>query len=317
MNTIVVGSLHTDLVSSGLAKFPDIGENVYAQNLSISAGGKSRNIAEMIAKLTPNNSVAMVSRTVRDPYNLWGVPLKALNESGVNTEFVKIASTSKNQLPGIAFIPVDRGGNNLIFISKGASADFSPDDIDAASDLFEQVGRNRGMLVATLESPVETLSQAFMLAEQNKIKIMLDPGGAEKINDVTKILDSKIYLIKPNAYETKMLTGVDVVDLQSAKKAGRIFSQTGIENTLITAGRNGAYLICESIQKHLPIKELSNQTEKDETGCGDQVMATLSALIQQGKTLETAAEIAITAGTKQFYRSGIVPLTFRELANLS
>jgi sugar/nucleoside kinase (ribokinase family) len=70
VTSVVVGSLNTDIVGSGLRRFPGPGEHVYGQELLIGPGGKSRNIADMMARLGPEGSVAMVGRTVRDPYGL-------------------------------------------------------------------------------------------------------------------------------------------------------------------------------------------------------------------------------------------------------
>ena len=52
MQTIVIGSLNTDLVATGIKQFPTPGEHVYGKELLIGAGGKSRNIADMIAHLS-------------------------------------------------------------------------------------------------------------------------------------------------------------------------------------------------------------------------------------------------------------------------
>ncbi len=78
MKTIVIGSLNTDLVATGIKQFPNVGEHVYGKELLIGAGGKSRNIADMIAHLAPKNTVAMVGRTIKDPYGLWKLPMDAL-----------------------------------------------------------------------------------------------------------------------------------------------------------------------------------------------------------------------------------------------
>src|SRR5688572_26835191 len=103
MKTIVIGSLNTDLVAGGLKKFPKPGEHVYGKELMIGPGGKSRNVADMIAHLSPKDSVTMVGRTVRDPYGLWKPPIEALQKIGVNTDYVAVAEYEEvKKLPGIA-----------------------------------------------------------------------------------------------------------------------------------------------------------------------------------------------------------------------
>jgi ribokinase len=312
--TIVIGSLNTDLVATGIKKFPKPGEHVYGKELLIGAGGKSRNIADMIAHLVPTDSVAMVGRTVRDPYSLWKAPLDALAKVGVNTDYVTILDYAEvNKLPGIALIPVDEQGNNQIFVLPGISDDFSVTDIDNAVPLFEEVGKNIGMLVLTLECPLDTATHAVELANTHGLKVMFDPGGIEADSDLSMLIQAGIYLIKPNEHEAKILTGIEVMDFGTAKAAAEKLHVQGVDNVLITTGVNGAYLFTKDVQRHIPIPEVKAGGEKDETGCGDQTMAALCALLQEGKSVQEAAELAILAGTLQFHKIGIQPIKINEL----
>lgn len=314
MKTIVIGSLNTDLVATGIKQFPKPGEHVYGKELRIGPGGKSRNIADMLANLAANGSVAMVGRTVKDPYGLWKLPMDALAKVGVNTDYVNVLDyEAANKLPGIALIPVDQDGNNQIFVLPGVSDDFSVADIDAATTLFETVGTNKGTLVLTLECPLETATCAVQQANRHGLKVMFDPGGIEADTDLSELIKAGIYLIKPNEHEAKMLTGIEVTDLESARQAAEKLQERGVENVLITAGAKGAYLFSQSIQVHIPIPEVNASNEKDETGCGDQTMAALCAFLQDGKSVQAAAELAILAGTLQFHKAGIQPVKKEEL----
>ncbi len=314
MKTIVIGSLNTDLVATGIKRFPKPGEHVYGKELLIGPGGKSRNIADMIAHLAPDNSVAMVGRTVRDPYGLWNAPIDALVKVGVNTDYVAILDYAEaNKLPGIALIPVDEQGNNQIFVLPGVSDDFSVDDVDNAIPLFDEVGKNNGVLILTLECPLDTATHAVELANKHGLKVMFDPGGIEADTDLSELISAGIYLIKPNEHEAKILTGVEVTDFDTAKQAAQKLQERGVAIVLITAGVNGAYLFSKDAQVHIPIPDVGAGDEKDETGCGDQTMAALCASLQDGKAIKVASELAVLAGTLQFHRSGIKPITYKEL----
>ena len=70
----------------------------------------------------------------------------------------------------------------------------------------------------------------------------------------------------------------------------------------------------ESGKEHLPIPSIDLGGAKDETGCGDQTMATLCAFLREGKSVEESAKLAITAGTLQFNKVGITPVKKDELA---
>lgn len=314
MKTIVIGSLNTDLVATGIKQFPKPGEHVYGKELLIGPGGKSRNIADMLANLAPKDSVAMVGRTVKDPYGLWRQPMDALAKTGVNTDYVNVLEyEAVNKLPGIALIPVDQQGNNQIFVLPGVSDDFSTADIDAAAELYKTVAENHGTLVLTLECPPQTAIYAIQQANKYGLKVMFDPGGIEADTDLSELISAGIYLVKPNEHETKMLTGIEVTDFDTAKQAAEKLQEQGVAIVLITAGVNGAYLFSKEAQVHIPLPKVSAGNEKDETGCGDQTMAALCALLQDGKTIKEAAELAVLAGTLQFHRTGIQPVKKSEL----
>lgn len=314
MKTIVIGSLNTDLVATGIKRFPKPGEHVYGKELLIGAGGKSRNIADMIARLVPENTVAMVGRTVKDPYGLWKLPVDALAKSTVNTDYVNVLNSEEtDKLPGIALIPVDEQGNNQIFVLPGISDDFSPSDIDSAAPLFETVGTNNGFLVLTLECPLDTAIHAVEQANKHGLKVLFDPGGLQVSDNIDELIKAGVFLIKPNEHEAKMLTDVEVTDFESAKQAAAKLQAKGIKNVFITHGVNGAYLFTETEQAHIPIPQVEAGNEKDETGCGDQTMAATCALLQDNKSLKEAATLAVLAGTLQFHKLGIQPITRKDL----
>ena len=177
MNTIVIGFLNTDLVAKGIKQFPQPGERVFGKELVIGPGGTSRNIADMIAHLSPAHTVAMIGRTVRDPYGLWKPPIEALQKSSVNTDYVTIVDyTEAQKLPGIALIPVDEQGHNQIIVLPGASNDFSSGDVGKAEQLFREVGANSGIFVLTMECPYRTAVHAVKLANKHGLKVIFDPA---------------------------------------------------------------------------------------------------------------------------------------------
>ena len=64
-SVVVIGSLNTDLVVSGISQFPKPGQQVYADTFTIGPGGKSRNIAQMVATLADQGVVAMVALSMK------------------------------------------------------------------------------------------------------------------------------------------------------------------------------------------------------------------------------------------------------------
>ncbi len=309
---VVPGGLNTDIIGLGVDRLLGAGELTLGGELKIGPGGKARNMAQMAASYLGKGKVAMMGRSSRDPFGLWKSPLMSLQKAGVDISFVKILEFDEagQKFPGIAIIPVDKSGKNQIYVLPGVNADFCRQDLDQADILFENPDRQKIMMLA-LEIPVDTVRYALEKASQKGIRIILDPGGiSEAVDD---ILDEKIFLIKPNEHEVKMITGLSVADFSSAKLAAEVLLGKGVQNVLITHGARGAYLFNNEISMHLPVLEAKESKIRDETGCGDQVTAIMAACLAEGRDLVSAAKLAIIAGTMQFHRAGIQPVEKAEL----
>jgi ribokinase len=315
---IAVGGMNTDFCAIGLPYLAGGGELTYGGVLKIGPGGKSRNMAEMIATLVGRGKVAMISKTSRDKYNLWRAPVDALEQAGVNIEFIKVVPIEEtNKLPCFALIAVDQTGTPQISVVPGITEDFLPPDIASAEPLFEAAKRNNGLVVLSLELPLVTAIATVRQANRCGLRVMLDPGGMLKGTNYQELLNEKIYLIKPNEHEAHMLTGIEVKSRSDALLAAQALLKGSIENVLVTLGADGALLVNNGGHTHISIPSIEAGADKDQTGCGDQSMAGLCAAIVDSRGLVEAARSAIIAGTLQFYKQGIVPITKQELTSAS
>jgi ribokinase len=313
VKAVVIGGLNTDIVALGIKDFPAPGGYVLADKMHIGPGGKSRNIADMLAHLLPPQSVAMAGRTTKDPYDLWKLPVEALKKSAVNTDYIYIDEFNGKDMPGLCLIPVTKEGKNQIFFAPGIRYKFSPEDIDKAQPLFNAAAKQNGVLVMSLECPVPTAAYAINKAHNLGIKVICDPGGIEAGTNFMPVLKAGVFLLKPNEDEAELMTGIKPINEQSAQQAANKLQAYGIENVMITLGVKGAYLFTPSESIYIPIPNVKAGEVKDETGCGDQTTAALSASLIAGKNLKEAARIAVGAGTLQFHKPGIQPVTTDEL----
>lgn len=310
VKVIVPGGLNIDIVAYGADKIAGKGELVRAQGIHIGPGGKSRNIASMIGAFLGAGNVAMVGVTAKDAYGLWEIPYNALRDTGVLVDHIQIID---NDIPGYALIAADNVGNNQIYLVPGVNNTFTPEILDQSQELFKE--SQGGLVTVSLEMPVSTALRSIQLANENNMRVILDPGGMNGMNEgIEKLLRQSIFCLKPNEHEAEMLTGIAVTDFDSAKQAYEKLKVYPIEYVLITHGASGAYLFGEGIVEHIPItdKKISSD-EKDATGCGDQTTAILTTMILEGKPIEEAVRIAILAGTLQFHTIGVQPITREQL----
>ncbi|MCT4617641.1 MAG: PfkB family carbohydrate kinase [Candidatus Gracilibacteria bacterium] len=310
---IVIGGLNIDFLGVGVNRIVGKGELGYGGEFDIKPGGKSRNIAQMISNQMNTGEVTMIGKTAKDKYGLYKIPLDSLKQSGVDTENIIINESGKYK-PGVALIPVDKNGNNQIYVLPGINNSFSASDLEQKQDIFEKIGKNNGLLVLSLELPLETAIYGIKLANKYGLKVILDSGGMIQGVNYSQLLNQKIFLIKPNEQETEILTGIKVTDFETARIASKKFLKYGIENVLITVGEKGAYYFSNNKEKHYKVPDINiNKTQKDETGCGDQTIATISSYLAKGEHLDYSIKKGILSGTLQFYRTGATPLNKKDL----
>lgn len=309
---IVPGGLNTDIVGLGVEKLLAPGELTLGGKLKVGPGGKARNMAQMAAAYLGEGKVAMIGRSSKDPFGLWKIPVQSLKDAGVDTTFIKILDFEEagQKYPGIALIPVDKEGHNQIYVLPGVNEDFSAQDIDVADELFKNEGKQKILLLA-LEIPMDTAQHCIEKAASNGIRVILDPGGISV--PVDEIVTEKIFLLKPNEHEIKVLTDLPVNDFESAKNPANILLSRGVQNVLITHGAEGAYLFNRDVSLHIRVPDVEDSAVPDETGCGDQVTAVVASCLAEGRDLIEAAGLAVRAGTLQFYKAGIQPITRKEL----
>jgi ribokinase len=311
---VVPGGLNADIVGLGVDKIIGPGELTLGGELRIGPGGKARNMAQMAAAYLGKGKVAMIGRTSEDPYGLWKVPVRSLSDAGVDTRHVKILSfrESGGKYPGVALIPVDKHGENQIYVLPGVNQDFCRQDVDDAQDLFD--GSGRKTMIMALEIPMETAAYCLLKAKTHGLRVILDPGGIS--GPIGDILDEKIFLIKPNVHEARILTGITVTDRDTAEKAALELLSQGVQNVLLSCGNQGGYLFNEDLSEHIPCPPVKDTGVHDETGCGDQVTAVVASCLAEGKPLREAFRLAILAGTLQFYRAGIQPVSREALSEV-
>lgn len=314
---IVVGGLNTDIIARGVDKLLGVGELTRSGELVVGPGGKSRNIAQMIALYSDLHTVHMIGKTARDPYGLWEVPYQALQDAGVNVDAVEIVEGT-GMMPGIALIPVDKEGRNQIYCLPGINDSLSEKDIVRAQRCFAESGGEGGVLALSFEMPVSAAVGAVRMAARHGVKTVVDPGGITSREEYEEVFREDIYLLKPNEHEIAILTGMEVTDQKSAEEAGRFMMKNyPVRNVLITRGSKGSYLITPEEATHLPVVDLKATGDSDETGCGDQVTAVMASEIAFGTPLSEAARIAMIAGGLQFRRIGIQPVVKTDVTNFA
>jgi ribokinase len=310
LKAIVIGALNIDLVVQGLPHFAQPGEQVNGQSLRLSPGGKGRNIAAMLAPWLQPGQVGMVSKLVQDAQGLYQIPLDSLKAAGINVDGVLLETDRPEDLPTLSIFLNQSNGQRASYYLPGRNETLTPAEIVQVQPLLEKLTANDGILLMTLEMPLETAAFILSLAHDLGLPVMLDPGGQPPQTqiDFAPLFTHPPKWIKPNAQEAGRITGLPVQGFEDAKLAANTMLDKGVEYILITDGEKGAYGFTSESAFHLPPPELPIPPHAESTGCGDQVLAVLCAQTLTGQVFQSAAKLAVRAGTLQFVQDGLVPL---------
>jgi D-beta-D-heptose 7-phosphate kinase/D-beta-D-heptose 1-phosphate adenosyltransferase len=118
--------------------------------------------------------------------------------------------------------------------------------------------------------------------------------------DVTVMVDPKVphmayyrgaHIVTPNHLEASQATGIEIVDDESLRRAGRqLLESLGAQAVLVTRGEHGMSLFeADGAESHIPT--VAKQVF-DVTGAGDTVIATLAAARAVGADWPDAATLA-------------------------
>jgi len=299
MGVLVVGSLNIDIVTY-LERMPLPGETVLGDRLEIFSGGKGLNQA--VAAARSGGEVTMVGVLGNDANST--TLREVLIKEKINHDHVKEISG----FCGTAVIEVDKKGQNRIIVISGANAELKAESV--TEELLNSIS-DKKILLAQLESPISELESIFKSAKARGFYNILNPAPATKLS---KEFLSVTDLLVPNQFEAEFLTGIKVVDVESAAAAGKMLIDQGVNSVLITRGEEGAVLIVtdsKSVFKAFKVSPV------DTTAAGDAFCGALAVAISEGVDLDSAIRFACAAGALSVQSVGATPsLPTREQISL-
>ncbi len=179
----------------------------------------------------------------------------------------------------------------------GANAKLSPDDVCRAQPEITAAGA----VVAQLEVPLATVQCAAELAHEAGVKFILNPAPAQKLPPALLALAT---VLTPNEIEAQILTGVKVVDPESASTAADRLLEAGVKSVIITMGAKGFLLAEGSRREHIAAEKVS---VVDTTAAGDAFTGSLAVGLGQGHSLYDSALFANRTAALSVTRMGAQP----------
>ncbi|MEU6020769.1 ribokinase [Micromonospora sp. NPDC047134] len=274
---VVVGSANMDLVATAEA-LPRPGETRLGTDFVMVPGGKGANQA--IAATRAGADCAFLGAIGSDSF---GVTLKArITAAGVDTGPLRVTYGPS----GVALVMVNAAGENAILVTPGANASLT-DLTEAELDLV----RGADVLVAQLEIPVETVTQAAVAAREAGRRVVLNAAPALPMPPE---LLAAVDLLVVNENEAQAYTGRGREDPHALLDL--------VPRAVLTLGAAGAwYGDREGTAVHLPAVPVA---AVDSTAAGDAFTGALAVAWGEGRDLVDAVRWAVAAGAACVRRLG-------------
>jgi len=288
----VVGSNMMDLITY-VTRMPLRGETIEAPTFEMGHGGKGANQAIAAARL--GSKVAMVTRVGDDAFA--DATIANFQRNGIDTTHVL---RTQGRSSGVAPIFVEPSGENSILIVKGANADLTPADVDAAAPALKDCK----LILMQMEVPVETVYHTVRKAKELGVPTLLNPAPAAADLDVARLAD--LAFLTPNETELATLTGLPVGNEHEAEVAARSLTARGIGTVVVTMGGRGALLVdAGGTRRVAPVKV----EPVDTTGAGDAFIGSFAHFYTEGLSVfealteagKYAADSITRRGTQRSY----------------
>lgn len=283
---LVVGSSNTDMVIKA-NHLPLPGETILGGEFFMNPGGKGANQAVSAARL--GGDVTFICKTGNDIFGRQSA--KVFEEEGIDTSFMV---SDPNNPSGVALITIDKDAENCIVVASGANAALTAEDLIKA----EEVIRNSSIVLMQLEIPINTVQFVAAVAVNNGIKVILNPAPACILPST---LFADIYIITPNETEAEILSGIKIINFETAKLAAKAINDKGAKNVIITLGSNGALVFSENAFTHVTAIKVE---AVDTTAAGDVFNGALAVALAENNDIIKATEFACRAAAIAVTRFG-------------
>ncbi len=235
---------------NGLGECFAYGSKIELNDIYFDTGGGATNAACTFANLGLKSSV--VSKVGKDIYGLEIMHVLADKKIDVSN-----LTPDKKNKTAYSTILITPGGDRTILVYRGASANFSENDLN-----WKKL-KSKWFYISSLAGNFNLLKKIFAFAKKNKIKIAWNPGSDELKLGRKKLapLIKQTMIFNVNKEEAGKLSGQ-----KDIKEIFKVLDKLTPNYLVITDGANGAYLSDDMLVYN--VKSLGGKPVNT-TGAGD------------------------------------------------
>lgn len=146
--------------------------------------------------------------------------------------------------------------------------------------------------------PTDFYQKVAEIAKESGAKFIADTSG----EPLKKILETGVYLVKPNIGELAKLTGNKNLDADEADDAARSLIEKGAAQiVMVSLGPQGAVLVTKEETVYVPAP---NFKRKSTVGAGDSMVGGMVWALSQNKSIKEVAQWGVACGSAATMNDG-------------
>ena len=253
------------------------------------AGGGGVNVSKAIARLDGDSLCVFTS----------GGPIGLMLEELVQKESIAFKAIKTKNWTRESFVAVDDNTNSQYrfgFPGSPISELEKSDIVQTIQELKPKFLVLSGSLNEGL--PTDFYQHIAYLAKQSGSKVIVDTSGEA----LQKVLETGVYLIKPNVGELAKLIGVERLEMDEVVHAAQKLIEKGsAEIVVVSLGPQGAVLVTATQTEFVPAP---NVVKKSTVGAGDSMVGAMVWALSQNKNLKEVVQWGVACGSAATMNEG-------------
>jgi 6-phosphofructokinase 2 len=269
------------------------------------AGGGGINVSKAISKLGGNSLCVFTSGG-----SIGELLEELVAKEGIESHVIKTKSWTRENF--IAFENSTKAQYRFGFPGN----EISEEEKDTILSTISELKTNYLVISGSLNEGLQAnfYQKIIEIAKKSGTKIIVDTSGEA----LEKVVETGVYLIKPNIGELAKLIGLERLELPEVEQAAKdLIANGSAEIVVVSLGADGAMLVSKD-ETHLV--KAPKVEKKSTVGAGDSMVGGMVWALSQNKTLKEVIQLGVCCGTAatmnegtQLFKKEDVEKLFKEL----
>ena len=253
------------------------------------AGGGGINASKAIARLEGESFCVFTS----------GGPIGSMLEDLVKKDSISFQPIKTTNWTRESFVAVDDNTNSQYRFGFPGS-EITEEEKNIIFQTIQELKPKFLVLSGSLNEglPTDFYQQIADLAKKSGSKVIVDTSGEA----LQKVLETGVYLIKPNVGELAKLIGVERLEMDEVVHAAQKLIEKGsAEIVVVSLGPQGAVLVTATQTEFVPAP---NVVKKSTVGAGDSMVGAMVWALSQNKSFKEVVQWGVACGSAATMNEG-------------